>query len=132
LDVVYNTLDWFAAEGFSEPFMNWLWIGPILGIMFVAATVARLVAEMRADCAVSANGTDPSKTAFDRDLPGLLPEHRGKWVAYVGERRVGLAATQRDLVSMCLVSFRLEQLSIWKVAPPRELSEAISASWELN
>jgi len=35
--------------------------------------------------------------AFRRDLPGLLKTHRGKWVAYHGDERLGFAKTQTEL-----------------------------------
>ena len=32
--------------------------------------------------------------AFRRDLPQLLEEHEGKWAAYSGDRRLGIARTK--------------------------------------
>ncbi len=35
--------------------------------------------------------------AFRRDLPQLLKTHRGKWVAYHGDERLGFGKTQTEL-----------------------------------
>jgi hypothetical protein len=35
--------------------------------------------------------------AFERDAPLLCPEHRGEWVAYHGDKRVGFGATRAEL-----------------------------------
>ena len=42
-----------------------------------------------------------SQAAFYRDLPGLLHEHCGEWVAYHGEERVGFAPTRVQLYEEC-------------------------------
>ena len=39
--------------------------------------------------------------AFRRDLPALMKEHRHKWVAYHGDRRVGIAKTNLELYQLC-------------------------------
>jgi hypothetical protein len=39
--------------------------------------------------------------ALRRDLPDLLKEHRGKWVAYHGDDRIGVARTQTELCGEC-------------------------------
>ena len=39
--------------------------------------------------------------AFSRDLPALLSEQAGKWVAYHGDRRVALGRSNRDLYRRC-------------------------------
>jgi hypothetical protein len=39
--------------------------------------------------------------AFRRDLPQLLRERPGAWVAYHGDRRVGLAKTDLELYKLC-------------------------------
>jgi len=44
-----------------------------------------------------------SINAFRRDLPGLLKAHRGKWVAYHGDERLGFGSTQTEL---CRQGFR--------------------------
>ncbi len=45
-----------------------------------------------------------SQQAFWRDLPELLRAkgHHGRWVAYHGDERVGIATTERDLIRECL------------------------------
>jgi hypothetical protein len=43
-----------------------------------------------------------AQTAFLRDLPELLQERRGQWVAYYGDRRIGFAETEDALGRECL------------------------------
>ncbi len=45
-----------------------------------------------------------SQQAFWRDLPGLLENRqvRGKWTAYHGDERIGVAATDDELIRECL------------------------------
>src|SRR5205823_3818028 len=40
--------------------------------------------------------------AFRRDLPELLEKHAGKWVAYSGDRPLGVARSKRELYQRCL------------------------------
>lgn len=35
--------------------------------------------------------------AFRRDLPELLRDHRGRWVAYYGDERLGIANSEGEL-----------------------------------
>ena len=48
-------------------------------------------------------GIRKSREAFLRDLPDLLsdPSSRGKWVAYYGDERVGIAADDEPLIQEC-------------------------------
>lgn len=39
---------------------------------------------------------------FKQELPGLLDEHEGKWVAYSGKRRIGIADDKTELYRKCL------------------------------
>jgi len=39
--------------------------------------------------------------AFRRDLPEMLKSHRGKWVAYHGDDRIGFGKTQTELYQKC-------------------------------
>lgn len=39
--------------------------------------------------------------AFRRELPELLKQRRGEWVAYHGDRRVGIARTGLELYQEC-------------------------------
>ncbi len=39
--------------------------------------------------------------AFRRDLPRLMEERPGQWVAYHGDQFVGFANTQLELVQQC-------------------------------
>jgi hypothetical protein len=45
-----------------------------------------------------------SQKAFWRDLPELLSDRRsrGRWVAYQGDERVGMAKTSTELYQLCL------------------------------
>jgi len=43
-----------------------------------------------------------STGAFYRDLPELLKKHDGMWIAYHGDRCVGIARTETDLYQDCL------------------------------
>lgn len=42
-----------------------------------------------------------SIAAFRRDLPELLKRHRGSWVAYHGDERIGFGTTQTRLYEQC-------------------------------
>jgi hypothetical protein len=43
-----------------------------------------------------------AQEAFFRDLPELLKERRGQWVAYHGDRQIGFGRTQHALWRECL------------------------------
>jgi hypothetical protein len=43
-----------------------------------------------------------AQEAFQRDLPALLGERRGQWVAYHGDHRIGFGRTQDALWEECL------------------------------
>jgi hypothetical protein len=43
-----------------------------------------------------------AQNAFSRDLPQLLQERRGQWVAYHGQSRLGFGATKTALYQDCL------------------------------
>jgi hypothetical protein len=49
-------------------------------------------------------GVRRSQRAFLRDLPQLLKDEslRGKWVAYHGDERIGIASTEESLLQECL------------------------------
>ncbi len=42
-----------------------------------------------------------AQTAFLRDLPRLLTERRGQWVAYSGAKQIGFAETEEALEQEC-------------------------------
>jgi hypothetical protein len=42
-----------------------------------------------------------SYQAFHRDLPELLKKHEGKWVAYHGDQRIGIARRATELYTRC-------------------------------
>ncbi|MGA8347258.1 MAG: hypothetical protein WB773_05510 [Isosphaeraceae bacterium] len=39
--------------------------------------------------------------AFQRDLPLLIKNHRHRWVAYHGDRRVAIGCSKRQLFQQC-------------------------------
>jgi hypothetical protein len=39
--------------------------------------------------------------AFRRDLPDIVRTHRGNWVAYHGDERIGFGKTQTELYMEC-------------------------------
>jgi hypothetical protein len=43
-----------------------------------------------------------ARAAWRDDLPKLLATNRGQWVAYRGERQVGIGRTKTQLVQQCL------------------------------
>jgi hypothetical protein len=43
-----------------------------------------------------------ARAAWRRDLPTLLKTHPGKWVAYHGDRQVGIRSCKTDLFQQCL------------------------------
>jgi hypothetical protein len=40
-------------------------------------------------------------SAFQRDLPLLIKNHRHQWVAYHGDRRVAIGTSKRRLFQQC-------------------------------
>lgn len=40
--------------------------------------------------------------AFRRDLPEMLKKHRGRWVAYHGDERIGFGRRETPLYQECL------------------------------
>jgi len=42
-----------------------------------------------------------AQEAFVRDLAQLLRDHPGQWVAYRGDKRIGLAGTSTELYQEC-------------------------------
>ena len=40
--------------------------------------------------------------AFQREAVLLVPEHRGEWVAYHGDKRLGFARTRAEVWQACL------------------------------
>ncbi len=49
-----------------------------------------------------APGIARSLNAFRRDLPALLENHNGQWVAYHGDERIGFGRTQTELYQECV------------------------------
>ncbi|HEV3261573.1 MAG TPA: hypothetical protein VG013_32280 [Gemmataceae bacterium] len=70
-----------------------------------------------------------SQEAFWRDLPELLTTKRdhGKWVAYHGDERIGIARTQRALIRECLRRGLSDDAYYLDVIEPHPL-----APWEVE
>ncbi len=49
-------------------------------------------------------GLRDSYQAFLRDLPDLLAEYSGQWVAYSGETRLGINSSRRSLYRDCVAA----------------------------
>ena len=65
-------------------------------------------------------GSDTSGTT-ERDLPRLLHEHPGEWVAYRGERQVACAAHTQEVYETCFrLGLQPDQFVIFEIAPPEE------------
>lgn len=43
-----------------------------------------------------------SSEAFDRELPRMLADHLGEWVAFSGSTRLGFADTRTALIRVCM------------------------------
>ena len=56
--------------------------------------------------------------AFQRDLPQLMAESPGQWVAYQGERRLGFALLKHILYQQCFDSgLQRDQFVIFCIEP---------------
>ena len=59
-----------------------------------------------------------SQAAFRRDLPRLLAERPGQWVAYRGEEQIGFGATKTELYQQCLRrGLKRDELLVRSVEP---------------
>jgi len=59
-----------------------------------------------------------SQEAFHRDLPELLKNRYGQWVAYQGNERVGFGRTQLELYRECLRrGLKDEDFVVWGITP---------------
>ncbi len=43
-----------------------------------------------------------ARTAWRRDLPMLLKKHPGQWIAYHGEKQIGIGQNKKELFQKCL------------------------------
>ena len=56
--------------------------------------------------------------AFLRDLPQLWVEHPGQWVAYQGDKRIGLAGQKHELYQECYqIGVQREEFVIFCIEP---------------
>jgi hypothetical protein len=56
--------------------------------------------------------------AFQDDLPRLWVERPGQWVAYHGDRRLGVAAQKHELYQRCLQSgLERDEFVVFCIAP---------------
>ena len=68
-----------------------------------------------------------SIAAFRRDLPELLTTHRGRWVAYHGDERIGFGRRHTPLYQQCLrqglapVEFVVTLVEPWVFDPDEEI-----------
>ncbi|HUG89587.1 MAG TPA: hypothetical protein VML55_02055 [Planctomycetaceae bacterium] len=59
-----------------------------------------------------------SIAAFRRELPELLKTHRGQWVAYHGDERVGFGRRQTPLYQECLRrGWSRDEFIVWGIEP---------------
>ena len=67
-----------------------------------------------------------SQVAFRRDLPELLKNRYGQWVAYHGDERLGFGRTQLELYRECLRrGLKDEDFVVWGISP--EWPEGVDA-----
>ena len=59
-----------------------------------------------------------AQSAFRRDLPRLLAERAGQWVAYQGDQQIGFGATKTELYQECLrQGIKRDQFLVRSVEP---------------
>ncbi len=59
--------------------------------------------------------------AFERDLPRLLQEHPGGWVAYRGNQRLTCARHTQEVYENCFrLGYQQDQFVIFQIVPPDE------------
>jgi len=57
-----------------------------------------------------------------RDLPALLKEYPGKWVAYFGTERLGIGESERELTEKCMQrGLKDNEFLVRAIAPQSEL-----------
>lgn len=62
-----------------------------------------------------------AESAYLRDLPTLLIEHEGKWVAYHGGRQVGVSTKGYELHQQCLQQgLKPEEFEVFAIVPTEE------------
>ena len=75
-------------------------------------------------------GVRRSQKAFLRDLPELLKDEalRGKWVAYHGDERIGIAPSDKPLIQECLRrGLKSDQYDLFIIDETEEVS--LPSSW---
>jgi hypothetical protein len=64
---------------------------------------------------------ETARQQFVRDLPHLLRNHPGCWVAYHGEQQVGIARHTGELHQVCRQQqLALDELMFFEIVPPDE------------
>lgn len=59
-----------------------------------------------------------SQAAFAGDLPRLLEERPGQWVAYQGQRQLGFGRSKTELYQQCLrLGFRVGEFVVRRIRP---------------
>ena len=67
-----------------------------------------------------------SQEAFRRELPELLKNRYGQWVAYHGDERLGFGRTQIEIYRECLRrGLKDEDFVVWGISP--EWPEGVDA-----
>lgn len=71
--------------------------------------------------------------AFRHDLPELLKTHRGQWVAYHGDERIGFGRTETRLYQQCLRrGLTRDDFVVCGIdAAELDPDEEIEASWDV-
>jgi hypothetical protein len=72
--------------------------------------------------------------AFRRDLPGLMERHRGQWVAYHGDRQLGIARENAKLYKLVnRLGLRDDEYTVEWIGPQVEEGEEIEGIlWEFD
>ncbi len=64
---------------------------------------------------------EQAQQAFERDLPQLLQEHPGEWVAYRSDQRVICALHTQEIYEACFrLGYQPDQFMIFQIVPPDE------------
>ena len=62
-----------------------------------------------------------ARQRFARDLPRLLSEHLGYWVAYHGERQIAIARHSGEVHDKCRQQgLLLDEVMLFEIAAPEE------------
>jgi hypothetical protein len=68
---------------------------------------------------------DEGEAAFLKDLPSLLAEYPGNWVAYCGARQIGVARTKAEAYQACYAHGLKEDEFLVRCVEPRAEEDVI-------